>query len=249
MLCAITPTDENLKIVLSEEEENATAVLRTESLVLLQMFCDYKPALRNELDALKDATSMLGSEVACVEISWRGALQRRFFHIPKICSDLAKASKDNLVEEVDRSNLETKLQDFVFRSYELYREIRHQQVLKKWRISGIFSRANQNRATWISFSFTCIINSIMLAYYNASSGTPSLPPTIRVVVNILNITQLTSATFTLILYLIVRTPVKYQHYIASGLSQFMSILYTSTDGMTIYYLFYVHLQLMLVMFY
>lgn len=244
MLCAL-PTEEKGKssstqeMQEDEDAEEAVAILRTESLVLLQMFCDYKPQLRFELDLMKDASSLVGSEVACVEIMWRGELQRRFFHIPKICSDLAKASKDNLVEEVDRSNLETKLQDFVFRSYELYREVTHQQVLKRWRISGIFSRSNQNRVTWISFTFTCIINLFMLGFYDASDGTPTLPHAVRVIVDILNYMQLASASFTLILYLIVRAPVKYQHYAASGYSTLLSILYTSTDGMTVYYFIYV----------
>jgi hypothetical protein len=238
MLCATSALDEKLRVIESEDEEEAIATLQTESLVLLQMFCDYKPSLRNEMEFMKDS-SLIGSEVACVEILWRGELQRRFFHIPKICSDLAKASKDNLVEEVDRSNLETKLQDFIYRSYELYREVTHQQVLKRWRISGIFSRANQNRATWISFGFTCIINLFMLGFYDASSGTPLLPPAVRVVVDVLNIMQLSSATFTLLLYLIVRAPVKFQHYSVAGYSTVMSVLYTSTDGMTIYYFVYV----------
>jgi hypothetical protein len=226
-----------------EEEENAIAMLQTESLVLLQMFCDYKPSLRNEMDFLKDSngtsSSLIGSEVACVEILWRGDLQRRFFHVPKICADLAKASKDNLVEEVDRSNLETKLQDFIARAHELYREVTHQQVLKRWRISGIFSRANQNRATWISFSFTCIINLFMLGFYDASTGTPLLPKAVRVVVDALNIMQLASATFTLLLYLIVRAPVKFEGYVSEGYSTLLSVLYTSTDGMTVYYFIYV----------
>jgi len=42
-------------------------------------------------------------------------LQRRFFNIPDICFDLAKTSKDTLVEEIDRSNLETKLTEFINR--------------------------------------------------------------------------------------------------------------------------------------
>jgi hypothetical protein len=38
-------------------------------------------------------------DVTAVEIVWNGVLQRRFFHIPDICYDLSKASRDKLVEE------------------------------------------------------------------------------------------------------------------------------------------------------
>ena len=144
-------------------ELNEEAImLQTECLVLIQMLCDYKPSLRNELEFVKDAADIVGTGVACVEIQWRGELQRRFFHVPDICGNLAKASKDQLVEDVDRSNQENKLQDFVVRCDELYREVKHQQILKEYNVSGIFSRSNQDRATWISFFLALIINFLQL---------------------------------------------------------------------------------------
>lgn len=218
------------------QDENLIA-LRTESLVLLQMLCDYKPSLRASLQSVQDA-DIAGVEVACVEILWRGELQRRFFHVPYICKDLAKASKDALVENVDRTNLENKLQDFVVRARELYREINHQQVLKQLRVSGIFSRANQNTATWISFFLALIINVLLLSFYSASDGDPGLPHTVATLVNALNIFQLVFASFTLILFLVVRSPVRYQSNLAAGHSKVVSLLYTMTDGLTLYYFIY-----------
>ena len=219
------------------DDENLIS-LRTESLVLLQMLCDYKPSLRDDLEHLQDASAIIGAEVACVEILWRGELQRRFFHVPSICFDLAKASKDVLVENVDRSNLENKLQDFVARAHELYREINHQQQLKDWKVSGIFSRANQNTATWISFFLALIINVLLLCFYTASSNEPELPTAVRIVVNALNIFQLFFATFTLILFLVVRVPVRYQSNLAAGHSGLIAMIYTATDGLTMYYFVY-----------
>jgi hypothetical protein len=236
MLCA--PDTEN-----PSDDENLIA-LQTESLVLLQMLCDYKPSLRDDLEYVQDANDIVGAEVACVEILWRGELQRRFFHVPSICFDLAKASKDVLVENVDRSNLENKLQDFVSRAHELYREINHQQLLKEWRVSGIFSRANQNTATWISFFLAFIINVLLLCFYTASSNEPELPTAVRIVVNALNIFQLFFATFTLILFLVVRVPVRYQSNLAAGHSSLVALLYTMTDGLTMYYFIYLSLCLL-----
>jgi hypothetical protein len=213
-------------------------LLQTECLVLLQMLCDYKPSLRSDLGLNEDIMSV-GDSVACVEIMWRGELQRRFFHVPKICSDLAKSSKDNLVENVDRSNLESKLQDFVFRARDLYREVKHQQVLKEWKVSGIFSRSNQNSATWIAFFLAITINFLLLWYYTSTrTGKPTLPATVRIAVRGLNIFQLVFAVFTLILFIVVRVPVKYQSLLAKGSSVASAVFQTATDGLTMYYFVY-----------
>lgn len=222
----------------NDEENEAAVLLQTESLVLLQMLCDYKPSLRADLGLSKDFMSV-GASVACVEIMWRGELQRRFFHVPKICSDLAKSSKDNLVENVDRSNLESKLQDFVFRARDLYREVKHQQVLKEWRVSGIFSRSNQNSATWIAFFLAITINFLLLWYYTAvRTGKPTLPANVRIAVRGLNIFQLVFAVFTLMLFIVVRVPVKYQSLLAKGSSVASAVFQTATDGLTMYYFVY-----------
>ena len=211
------------------------SLLRTESLVLLQMLCDFKTSLKSELSIDFGSTTV---EVTCVEILWRGELQRRFFNVPEICLDLAKASKDALIESVDRSSAENKLQDFLFRSHELYGEIIHQQLLKEWKVSGIFSRANQDLATWISFFLALIINFLLLIYYSADTGRPSLPPQIRIMVDTMNLIQLFFSLFTLILFLVVRVPVKYQKNLDSGHSKLVTILYTATDGLTMYYFLY-----------
>ena len=218
-------------------ENEAQMLLQTESLVFLQMLCDYKPSLRVDLGLDKDMS--IGSSVACVEIMWRGELQRRFFHVPDICADLAKSSKDNLVENIDRSNLESKLQDFVYRARDLYREVQHQQVLKRWKISGIFSRSNQNTATWIAFFIALTINTLLLVYYTATTTPePTLPSDVRLAVRGLNIFQLVFATFTLILFLVVRVPVKYQSVLSKGSSRLSAVLQTATDGLTMYYFIY-----------
>ena len=221
-----------------EEESEEVTILRVECLVLLQMLCDYKPSLREELEFSKDVVSVKGTGVASVEILWNGELQRRFFHVPKICNDLAKASKDALVEHVDRSNQENKLLDFLHRSRELYREIKHQQLLKEYRLSGLFSRSNQDKATWLSLFLAMIINTILIAYYRLQDGEPTLPPKIKSVVNALNIFQICFSSFTLMLFIVVRVPIKYQSNLAAGYDSLHTIMYTASDPMTVYYTMY-----------
>jgi len=216
------------------DDENAIG-MRTEALVLLQMFCDYNEDLRKQLTGLDDTK---GVEVAYVEIFWRGELQRRFFHVPDIMRDLAKPSKDNVVECIDRSNPENKLQDLVLRTHDLYKEIKHQQVLKEWNISGIFSRANQNAATWIQFYLALLINLLLLMYYTAESGEPELPSRIKAVVSVLNMVQLIFGSFTLVLFMVVRGPVKYEINIDKGHSPVVAGIFTALDGLTLYYFGY-----------
>jgi hypothetical protein len=238
----VAPLDEDEEIDLEDfvefEEDEDVVLLQTECVVLLQMLCSYKPSLRVELGMSTDISDIVGSGTAGVEIMWRGDCQRRFFHVPNICADLSKSSKDKLVEEVDRSTNENKLLDFLSRSYELYREIKHQQILKEMNLSLIFSPSSQNTVTWISFylAFTC--NLLLAMNYTAESGKPELSPQMVDVMFGLNITQITIALFVLVLSLVVRTPVKYQSLEAEGYSGYEVMFYTATDPLTCYYFGY-----------
>lgn len=114
-----------------EEVSDIQLTLRTESLVLLQMLCDFKPILRKELDVIRELDKKkVGSDgVAFVEVMWRGELQRRFFNIPTLCKDFTDSSKSNFVEHVDRTSTENKLLDLYRRSKVIYIELLHQKFL------------------------------------------------------------------------------------------------------------------------
>lgn len=87
-------------------------------------------------------------------------IDHRFFHVPAVCRYLAKKSKDTLVETIDRSNPENKLVDFLHRAHDLYLEVKHQEYLTHRGVSQIFSRENQNAATWITFYLAMVSISI-----------------------------------------------------------------------------------------
>lgn len=253
LMCRLTKTEISDQAEESEEDEldEALETLRTESLVLLQILCDFKPDLRDELEVLHDMGK--DNRVVSVEVMWRGELQRRFFNIPKICMDVSRRSRNDLVENIDRSSQEKKLLEFYRRSSVIYTEIKHQQVLKEWNISGVFSPKNQNRATWITFWLACIINMLYVAYYDGSDclqpeeigpdgahcGAPSLPMHIRPVVDALNYIQLISSSFTFILFTIVRVPVVFRTNLAKGDSRVQCMINTLMDPLTLYYLCYV----------
>ena len=54
-----------------------------------------------------------------------GTILRRFFPVPVLCDHIAEATKQNLVTFVDRSSDEARLQDFLQRAEDIYREIEH----------------------------------------------------------------------------------------------------------------------------
>ena len=221
---------------ISEEQES----LQTDCGVLLQMLCDYKPSLKGELDE-EGGFEINMETTASVEISWNGVLNRRFFPKPDICDLLAKSSKDRLVTEIDRSNPENKLIDFLKRSRDLYREVKHQEELTRLGIAWVFSRTMQDRATWITFVLAFTINSLMIAYYQAKYGAePNIPSEIDLTISILNGVQIGVAIFTAILTIVVRSPVIYRGLIhGCSLNEWQALMYTALDPMTMYYLIYV----------
>lgn len=239
------------------ELEEIEVVLQTESLVLLRMLCDFKPSLRNELEVVRDADQKGSSNVASVEIMWRGELQRRFFNIPDICKEFTDTSKANFVEYVDRSTQENKLLDMYERTSVIYTEVLHAKFLNEKHISGIFSRKNQNRATWVTFVLACVINVILIMYYEGKEcfdgyggddqtgfvevdcSAPVLGSGPRTAVNVLNFCQIIFASFTLLLFLVVRAPVQYKTHVADDKGILMAIIWTALDPMTLYYLVYV----------
>lgn len=236
----------------ADEEEDIEVVLRTESLVLLQMLCDFKPSLRDELDVMKTDAIGAGGGVACVEIMWRGELQRRFFNVPSICKNFPDSAKAHFVANVNRESQEKKLLDMYVRARVIYTELLHHKFLHEINISGIFSRQNQNLATWITFILCCSINLIMLAYFDGSEcfekdtkcGEPRLNQKARNAVNILNILQIVFSSFTLVLFLIVKAPVQFATYRKAGLGLLKAALFTAVDPYTLYYFVYVIMAVM-----
>jgi hypothetical protein len=264
----------------TEEIQEIEQILKTKCLVLLQVLSDHKSDLlpvtlptphgyhsssttTTSSSSSSSSTSLpaplsADSSIACVEIMWRGELQRRFYTLPSLSFDFNETNKSHFVETVNRSSQENKLLDLYKKAHEIYIELLHQQLLQQIKISQIFSRENQNYATWITFGLCCFINLLMLIYYNGSTcldhydlhnssstyqqeiecGKPDLPHHVRAMINILNYLQIIFSSFTLLMFLIVRAPVQYlihrQDHPLIG-----SILLTAVDPQTLYYFIYV----------
>ena len=236
-------------------EAEEVVKLRTEALVLLQMLTDFRPSLKRELgisdDPVREAVS---DTVACIEVVWHGELQRRFFFVPEICRKLAKSTKDNFVMYVNRSSAEDKLYGLLSASKDMYREILHQQLLTDLKIDKIFSRTNEERATWIAFYFVCCLNLFFTIFYTLEEGSCELNQftdgmirhkgvctivtlhydIVKTTVVVLNSLLVACSLFVLLLYVVVRMPVNYQTYYESLGGVLQATLYTAMDPVAVY---------------
>jgi magnesium-transporting ATPase (P-type) len=148
------------------------------------------------------------------------------------------------VENVDRSNAENKLIDFLARSHELYREVKHQQRLTEQNLSGMFSRENIDIATWITFLLAILTNVMFIVYYETNGGDPNIDNhKAYYTIQVLNIAQVVVAVMVLILCFGVRSPVVFQRISSSGCSQLEAILLTACDMQTMYYVLYLVLSI------
>ena len=154
-----------------DDEGDEMSDIQTEGLVLLQMFCDYNPALRSEITLPKRIMSAMGTSVQSVEVVWNGKLQRRFFPVHEISEHIAEATRQKLVSEIDRTSQDAKLQDFLVWAHDVYAECEHQEWLSSVDIgnnltlASIFSRTNQEAVTWLSFFCAFTINVVFLVTY------------------------------------------------------------------------------------
>ena len=223
-------------------------ILQTECVVLLLSFCNFRPSLYDEIGISRRVEDIVGSGTAMIEVIWRSGIHRRFFHVPAVCDYLAKSSKDNLVENVDRSTAENKLVDFLNRSHDLYREVKHQQLLTEMNIASVFSRANIDRLTWVSFILVCTINGFFIGDYNVHdpSSTPQISGWVKAVTFYLKIVLAVVSFLTILLWVVVRSPVIYQSYIAAKYSIYESIIYSAIDGMTAYYVWFLVVSILAV---
>eukprot|EP00981_Chlorochromonas_danica_P005579 scaffold1159_cov160-Ochromonas_danica.AAC.1 len=261
VLCKGSTTASDAKTAGAEQESEESVMLKTESLVLMQMLTDFRPSLKKELDIDDDISKLTGDSVACIELVWRGELQRRFFHIPEICSSLAKPTKDQFVLTVKRASPEDKLYGLLEASKEMYREILHQQRLKSYRLDNVFCRMNQDRSVRLSFLIVCVINVLFIVYYetrdvDCASDDPTDDAFIEYghhtrcteiylsnnnidqVIRALNIVLLCCAAFTLLCSLLVRAPVIFQAYQEKHGHLIKSLCLTAVDFSTIYYILY-----------
>jgi hypothetical protein len=227
--------------------------MQVECLVLMQMFIDYQPGIKDEVSLSHSMQDKLGSEVVSIEVVWNHTIQRRFFHCPANCKYLSAATRDDQVQKIKRDNQDVKLQDFTRRSRIINCELHHQGDLEDLGLAVVFNRNNSNRMTWFAFYINVFINMISIAYLQQPAedalGTaePQYSPAEPFGFDgangtkILNFVQITLAVCNLVLFILVRAPVDFQACINSGRTRIMAFYLTTINGLgggTTYYALY-----------
>ncbi|KAJ1486332.1 hypothetical protein T484DRAFT_1789872, partial [Baffinella frigidus] len=101
--------------------------------------------------------------VGVIEIARNGKLEKAYFTIPAVCQYLSKRSKQALVLNVNRSNLQMQLTDFTGRFDTLYQEMKHTQTLTERPILSLFRRTLDMREKAF-FINALIMNLLMLIF-------------------------------------------------------------------------------------
>jgi hypothetical protein len=145
-------------------------------------------------------------------------------------------------------------------------ELEHSEYLKQHNLSNLFSRTNQNNATWITFFINIVINLIYvinLEWIPTCSDSPGLgdvwtaaectassstflktevrhvDKNLESVLVYFNVSQILLSCFTLALFLVVRAPVTYRVTMKETGSWGIAFLSIWTKSLTSYYVLYV----------
>jgi hypothetical protein len=160
----------------------------------------------------EDLFSSLSNEIVSVEVYWQQQIHEHFFRIPAIANHISESSKSRLIEEVDLSSQDLKLKDFLRISRDLYREALHHTNLERYEISNAWDL--RGYLSWASFWNCLVVNGLLLAFYRRDQQDNSLwlPEDIELTIFILLLAQVIYASWSLCIYLLVRTPVQVWSY-------------------------------------
>lgn len=118
---------------------------------------------------LQEAYRFYSSNIASVELNYKGELTRILFHIPAMCKFMTQQTRKDIIYKANRNTHQEKIEDF-FKKTKLYEiELRHQQNLGRYPlIDNLVSRwgfyAN------VSFLVVVIINITLLFSIEHDSG-------------------------------------------------------------------------------
>lgn len=136
------------------------SLLQANYLVFLQTLSpddDDKPAY------IKTKTAQY---IASVEVVWNGTIHRHYFPVPDLASRISEESKNELLAEVEFSNQEGRLKDFLRRSRKLFREAVHYQGLSAYGLNNAW--IVKEKLTWLMLANAIVMNVILIIYYDGT---------------------------------------------------------------------------------
>ena len=241
--------------------------LQTESLVLIKMLLSYRPSLAEELTLNAAKTNDTKGSSASVEVVWRGELQRRFFHVPDLCGYIAEATKARFVEKVPRDSQESKLLALLEVCSQVYREVKHQELLNEKGIADYANAEMIDALSWLAFLCAFALNMCMLVMYTTTEFTGNLGDdanplynddypkrrplrprfldyNVETSVSMLTYAYMAVVVVVIILLIIVRAPVRLESFQEQGYGKWAAITSTAMDPLVIYYLLFLGLAVL-----
>jgi hypothetical protein len=160
----------------------------------------------------KDLSEIVFHEIVSVEVLWQHQIHEYYFRIPAIAIHISESSKSRLIEQVDLTSQDLKLKDFLRMSRDLYREALHHDKLERYEISNAWDL--RGYLSWVMLLSCLVVNLLLLAYYRRDQNDLSLllPDNIELAIFALLVAQAIYSVWSLVVYLIVRTPVLYWSY-------------------------------------
>ena len=157
-----------LSVLLMPGEEDAHDVLEFGFTSIEAKYMVFLSCLEKKVyfDGLHSSSIVKCQEcIRFVEVFWQGSTHRVYFKKPKILEDV---SGDYLskFDEIDGASQEDKLGGFLAMVKALHIEAKHQQLLKHYGLSYMWSR--RYYLSWLMFVIGVVINVMLLKYYNRS---------------------------------------------------------------------------------
>jgi hypothetical protein len=172
-----------------------------------------------------------------VDVKWQNSTHRIYFNVPTIVEDLASDYMTNF--DGDGASQEDKLYNFLITIKALYVEAKHQQVVKQYGLSWLWSRK-----TYLSiglFLVGSVLNFLILFYYHRNSAGEihlggSEEDDVKLVISILMFANILMVVMMVILYFTVRLPASFKTHLANGESVMKSLFLMLLEPLPWWYL-------------
>lgn len=107
------------------------------------------------------------NDISSVEVQWNNNIQVVYFPVPQFVKDLSTESKNKLLDtDQDFASRELKLMDFVHKIKTLHRESTHQQFLKRYGMSDLWTF--KYYLTRLMFANAIVMNCIIISFYGTT---------------------------------------------------------------------------------
>jgi hypothetical protein len=137
----------------------------------IETFVDRDRRTCKELFRLSHTYHHISPKVATIEIARHGGVETVYFRVPTIdIYNLREASRDKIIDEVDRTGDGTRIHDFFTRCLALMREIEFYDELRRTKVLSVIHNLNEP-LLWFAMLVAFAINVFLLATVKSENET------------------------------------------------------------------------------